>query len=192
MTSKQTGVYDFTVTVAGCPASTDEYDEMAKQVGACLDTAVDNDIQHIWKGQYRKALRKALEEASIPANEGETDGEHYKRAKALCANGTGPLDLEAFAALRQEVATKVDYSTGGGSSSRIGETWLTKAAKYLESVQDPGSWSAFCETITANNPGFIFDFGDDGVTPTQESCAMALKTENARVLAQAEVGLFGG
>lgn len=186
-----TGVYDFQVPVKGCPASAEEYNEMAKQEGACLDTAVDNDIQHNWKGSYRKSLREGLVAAGVPTEDGEKDKTHYNRAKALIVEGSiDGLDMSGLVELRNSIADTVTYSTGGGSSSRIGEAWLNKADKYLENIQDPASWTAFMENISAANPGFTFECGDDGVTPTRDSVALALKTEDVRVRAAAETGLF--
>ena len=186
------GVYDFQVPVEGCPSSPEEYDQMAKQAGACVDTAVDNDLQHLWKGSFRKKLREALSEHVAP-EEGERDKAHYLRAKALISSGDiDSLDSSGLVELRNSIAATVNYSTGGGSASRIGQEWMNKAAKYLEQDLQPDQWAAFVGNITSNNPGYEFEMGDDGSTPTQESIALALKTEDARVRAGAEEGLFGG
>jgi hypothetical protein len=195
MQTLMAGVYDFEVPVEGIPASTQEYDDMAKKVGAALETAIDNDLQHIWKGGFRKKFREALKDAGFPPIEEEgkapeKDKTHYQRAKALIVGGEAPITMEQLVALRNEVATKVNYSTGGGSSSRIGQEWLSRAAKYLENISDPSQWAAFMENIVLNNPGFVFEMSSDGSTPEKESIAMALKTENSRVLQAAETGLF--
>lgn len=181
----------YTMVISGVPASVDEYDEMARSKGACLERAIDADFQHNWNGKWRKKFCVELEKLV-------GDDPELQRNKEVEGNKTKYLETEntyigrveaktgqKYTELAQQVAGTIQFQPQGTGGGSIGDTWFTEADTVIAAVGG-GSWEGFVANITNNNPGFVFDFEEDDSTPTRESIALALKTEDARAKAAAK------
>jgi hypothetical protein len=194
MKQTQTDTLGLTVNVS-VPGSHEEYDELAGMTGACVDAAVDRDLQHNWKGRFRSEFLSKVEEESGVARNVEKDENgkvtHQEKEKTYFNRVLAELgvDKSHFAELANTVAAAVPYKSTGGSGS-IGQNWLREADEIIEVVGD-GSFDKFIENITTANPGFQFAFEEDGSTPTRESIAFALRTEDARARAESKRKLLG-
>lgn len=182
--TKETTIYGQTVTAQPFPDTADEWDKTVGVMGDCVNTSIDNYIQHVWKGKVRKRARALIVKAGVPEEDpsGKTlkDEAHFKLAAAQGVDVRGLL---------QQAASETAVELSASSSGRLGQTWLDQADSHLETVSDPNVWSQFMDNVVANNPGFQFDVEETGV-PTRESVAMALKTEDARVRKLASASLF--
>jgi hypothetical protein len=191
MKSVTTTVLGMNLNVPNCPETATEYDEMSKAVGACVETAVDNDLQHGWKGRFRKAFLTAVEKETGIARKVDAEGKPTETEKVYWsrANKEGH-NAQTLSDLIATVIAATPYQATG-SSGKIGESWLKLADSYLETVDEAG-WDRFVENIVATNPGFTFDYDDGASVPTRESIALALKVDEARIASEARASRFGG
>lgn len=177
--SRNSGGY--TMNVPNVPADVQSYDEMAKYTGACVERAVDADFQHNWNGRWRKEFCLALEkETGIERKKEENNGKtKYLETENVYIARVESDTKKKYAELAQTIADTIKFAPQGSGSSSIGESWLSEADTIIAAVGG-GSYDGFIANITRNNPGFVFDFEEDGSTPTREAIALALKTEDAR------------
>lgn len=193
----ETTIYKRTVGVSGAPSSVEEYDKMSSP-GGCLAAAVDRDIQHIWKGNFRKNLSaelnklggeysRILDENKKPT---ENDQPYFDRCVALATQGTEGRSMDDIEAAWALAIANTEYKCSGAPGTSVGKTWLEDADGFLEQNLDAAAWNNFTARITVANPSFTFSFQENGSTPTRESLALALKTEDARVRRESTQNLF--
>lgn len=190
MRSVTTSVLGMNLSVSNCPETAEEYDAASKAIGACVDTAVDNDLQHSWKGRFRKALLSAVSKATGNARYSDEDGKFTETEKIYWARVQREADDKSvFQPIVDQVLAATPYEATG-STGRIGKAWLDQAETFLETVAG-SDWARFVANISDKNAGFSFEFGEDGTTPTRESIALALKVDDARVSAETRASHFG-
>lgn len=187
----------FAVLVAGVPSTAAEYDEMAKEVGACLDDAVENAIYRGWLNTFRSKFCEALEQkfGHVFARP-KTETLNEKTGKVTVVYGRDTLYIDQ---LEAALAASPEFSTPGAAHSamqevasgvaaglpftlttvrtggKVAKEWLEAADSIIDAVtKGSGDYSKFVENITALVPGFAFAFDDAG-NPTRESIAFALR-----------------
>lgn len=205
----------FTVVVSGVPSTAAEYDEMAKEVGACVTDAVSNVIYRSWLATFRKNLAKKANElfASVYAWPTKTDDKgkvtftekettYLETLESELAKAVNPATGEPYGPAGahnalQELASSLaatqpfslDTTRTGG---RIAQEWLDAADQVIEQVTAAGGdFTRFIANITKVIPTFAFQFDDTTGSPTRESVAFALRAHKDALVKQAQAGLLG-
>tara|TARA_R110000772_G_scaffold266171_2_gene388324 strand:+ start:4205 stop:4798 length:594 start_codon:yes stop_codon:yes gene_type:complete len=181
--------------ISGVPTSASEFDEMAGEVGSCLNEAVDNVIYR----QYLSVLRPKIVEAAekefeIPRKSETVDGSTiYEKDKAfidrlLKVEGVSSAEL---AELAQTVADGFPFTVNTTTSGRLAKRYLDSADQVIEHMDanENGDYSKFVNNITSRNPNFLFELDDDGA-PTRISIGQALKCEEERAKRESANSLF--
>lgn len=170
-----------TLIIAGVPSTAAEYDEMAGEVGACVDSAVDDSVYRGWLTKFRPAFIEALTEKSgVKKEDGEKDAVYCKRIAA------GILSQEELQTVGQNVADDIEFAINYVSGGRIAKKFKDKAQELIDLIEKSkgGDYSRLVANISERNPGFKFIYDEDE-KPTLESIALALKTEEERVRREA-------
>jgi hypothetical protein len=106
---------------------------------------------------------------------------------------SGAIPLPELVGILQQVAdaNPFDPSTST-SSSQIAKKYFNLADSTIAMVKSgEGDWPGFVEQFTEANPGFVFDFEDDGATPTRDSLAAAYKANETREIQAAQSKVMG-
>lgn len=174
------------VLIKGVPSTAAEFDEMAGEVGACVDEATSNVVFRQWLARFRPAYIDAIaKETGIPPVSEEVDGKtkivekDTVYVKRLEAEG---IDFAICQETAQRVADGMPFSLGSPAQGRIAKRFLEAAEDIVTRVTDNagGDYTKFIENITERNPGFAFAYDSDG-TPTLESIAYAIRAEEDRI-----------
>ena len=175
--------------VHGVPSSSEEYDEMAGEVGACLTSATDNAIYRGYLPKFREAFVTAVEAETGIARNFETketkagkETKIYEKDTTYMARVCAEQGCEnsAFQHIADNVSESLQFSLVS-SRGKIGKEWIGKAEELIEKTE--GNLDKFVDKITTNLPGFAFEMVDG--QPTVESVAFAIKAEVERVTAAA-------
>ena len=180
-----------TFLVKGVPSSTSEFDEMAGEVGACLDYGIDDVLKHVWLSRFRPKFAELLAaRTGIPraktgerVNKDGTTTAIYEKEVSYLQRVLDKThkDVSEYNELAQEVADSLPFAsafTGTGTGrGRIGKEYLSLADEIIEQIESTGSdYSSFMDTITSSNAGFVFAVDESG-TPTREAIATAVKVD---------------
>jgi len=203
MTKVETDILGTTVSV-DVPSTEAEYNALdTSRPSAVLADAVNNTLQHSWKGEVRDkaaelvetelgfkramkpgALKKSGEAgADIPA---ETVGVFFERAKAA---GITEEQLAAVL-IKAATSTPFDPSPGerSGGSGRIGKEYYAAADGIIS--QGPDVIKKAVKKLEKLNVGVVVKFNEDG-SVSRDSFASAIRTNAARKVAEASAELIG-
>lgn len=184
------------VVISGVPSTASEFDEMAGEVGACVNVANDNIVYRSWLAKFRAAFVLALEAktgiARLTTGEGdaavisEKDTSYVKRLEL--EEGVTKVTLQEVS---QATADAIPFAIHAVSSSRVAKRFLDSADEIMATIESAhgNDYSKFVGNITERNTGFNFVFDEDG-NPTRDSVAHALKTEEERIKREATASVL--
>lgn len=183
------------VLIAGVPSSAAEYDEMAKEVGACVEDACDNVIYRSWLANFRPKLAEALNAkfGSICAwnfREETTPKGAVKKVydketsyvaqlkEALTKQLSGEqAALDAMQEVATEVAARYPFTlervrTGG----KISAEHLAAADGIIAQIEEAGGdYTKFMENVKAKLTAYVFAIDESTGNPTREAVALAIR-----------------
>ena len=220
MRSIQQATLGLIVIVAGVPSNAAEYDEMAKETGACVDDAVNNVVYRSWLAQFRGKFAEKLntgvgeelnaetsgqskwailssttnEKTGKTTDKYETEAKYVDRLRTLLTTKLG--SEEAANAKLQEVANEIaatmPFSLDKAvRQGKIAQELLDAADGLLEKfASGTADPAAFVKKVTDLNPTYTFVLDDNGV-PTRDSIALAIKANQERVAREAKADILG-
>ena len=183
------------VLIAGVPSSAQEYDEMAKEVGACVEDACDNVIYRSWLANFRPKLAEALnakfgstlawnfKEETTPKGavkkiyDKETTYLGLLKEALTTSLGGEQAALDAIQDVATEVAARFPFTlertrTGG----KISAEHLASADSLIETIEAAGGdYTRFMSNIKAKLPSYVFAIDESTSNPTRESVALAIR-----------------
>ena len=182
----------FTINI-NVPSSVEEFDQLAKKVGACLNEAVKNVIYRGVLNTFRAKFVEAVEaETSIarktkPTGKfekddagkdtevpilvyAETEGDYFDR---VLANPDAPRTLESFTDLANRIAADLVFDPSESEKKPAGPKKLSKAVlDAAKTIIDAGKADAVAAML-ATKLGITVD-------STQESLARAIAEDQRR------------
>lgn len=162
------------VVIKGLPETPEQFDQMAEEAGACLESALNEYVFRGWLNPFRAKLAEKVEstaaETGVPTRERVQDGEKtvlenpgkYLGRVATYLEGQNQKMQDVFGALAQEVADAIPVSLKGrvrtgGAGPKLAKKWLEAAATIISS----GKLEAFCAKFGVS---FADDASDDEKT----------------------------
>lgn len=193
-TTNKTLGFSFSVKT---PDSVEEFNRLAGNANACLQMAVRHVLYHNWNPTFRRALCKAIEEASGVKRPQQKDGSgnpvfadaenkvpvlvsekiYLKQIKA-----TGAMSGEALQALAAEVAGKVPFEASASKRGRKPNKEHVAAAQNIIDAINRGdtTMELVKEKFEALNEGLSFDELIEEAENELEALAAAVKINEDR------------
>lgn len=204
MTKVETDILGTTVSV-DVPSTVEEYNALdTSRPSAVLADAVNNTLQHSWKGEVRDKAAALVEEelgfkramkpgavkksgeagAEVPA---ETVKDYFDRA---LSEGKATEEQLATILIKAASSTPFDPSPGerSGGSGRIGKEYYAAADGIIS--QGPDVVKKAVKKLEKLNAGVSVKFNEDG-SVSRDSFASAIRTNAARKVAEASAELIG-
>lgn len=189
-----------TITIQ-VPSTPEEFDTLAGEVGACVDSAVAKEVLHgyggKWRNKYAEAVEKAFKDengeplvpwpidddatANAPAKkDGTKTPVHISPADYLdlFKAKTGKTDAD-LASIAQDTADALpfDLKTSSGGSARVSKGNLEMANSLLAA---PDRCKAAVATLMGRNEGLDIAVDTETGLPTAEALALGLAVDKAR------------
>lgn len=187
----------FTIKVNGVPETAEEFDQLAKKEGACVEAATNHIMMHSHLGKFRSALAEKLEEVTgikrktKTIGEGadakevvdETEAKYIGRLEGQLAEQGRDLYSE-FAATAQEVADKIEFDVTPGRTPGAGQKPAKKYLAYYAKLKEEDKLEAFAERY-----GIVLSENEEENVLTVTSKIREVLLEKERQLAQQMLSL---